>query len=83
VSTGDAICWIYTRVKHHRQIGGGGGGGRGTAAILKRTAIKMGTECGERGRGHWRGLGIAGRILKRIRDCWKGTEENKGLLEGY
>ncbi len=26
---------------------------------------------------------IAGKILKRIRDCLKGTEEDKGLLEGY
>jgi hypothetical protein len=26
---------------------------------------------------------IAGRILKRIKDCWKDTEEDKGLLEGY
>ncbi len=26
---------------------------------------------------------IAGRILKRIRDCWKDTEEDKGLLEVY
>ncbi len=53
----------------------------------------MRTECGERGKGHWGGLGIAGkdtgdirkagRKLKRIRDCWKDTEEDKGLLEEH
>jgi hypothetical protein len=33
--------------------------------------------------GYCRGKGIAGRILKRIRDCWKDAEEYKGMLERY
>ncbi len=75
---------------------GGGWGGRGTAAVLKRTAIKMGgPSVGKGRRGTGEDRGFAGKDIGDIRkadkgcwkdteedkDCWKDTGENKGLLE--